>query len=143
MLSLDAYWTFYCFLDIVYWRSVNKQRTQLHFHKLTCASVCMCVYVYTHTLSHVQLVATPRTVCSPRTVGSSVHGISQTRIREQVAIPFYRGSSLPRDQSHISRVCCIGSQVLYHQHHLESPDLYLEKRKCLVLQYLLFVHTML
>ena len=34
--------------------------------------------------------------CSPP--GSSVHGISQTKTLEWVAIPFSRGSSQPRDQ---------------------------------------------
>ena len=33
--------------------------------------------------------------CSPP--GSSVHGILQARILEQVAMPFSRGSSQPRD----------------------------------------------
>ena len=35
-------------------------------------------------------------------LGSSVHGISQGRILEWVAIPFFRGPSWPRDQAHIS-----------------------------------------
>ena len=35
--------------------------------------------------------------CSP--LGSSVHGILQTRILEWFAIPFSRGSSCPRDQT--------------------------------------------
>ena len=34
--------------------------------------------------------------------GSSVHGISQARILEWVALPSSRGSSWPRDQTHIS-----------------------------------------
>ena len=34
--------------------------------------------------------------------GSSVHGILQARILEWVAIPFSRGSSQPRDPTHIS-----------------------------------------
>ena len=38
--------------------------------------------------------------CSP--LGSSVHGISWERIREWVGIPFSRGSSWPRDQTHVS-----------------------------------------
>ena len=38
--------------------------------------------------------------CSP--LGSSVHGISQARILEWIAISFYRGSSRPRGQTHIS-----------------------------------------
>ena len=37
--------------------------------------------------------------CSPP--GSSVHGISQARILEWVAISFSRGSSWPRDQTHV------------------------------------------
>ena len=40
--------------------------------------------------------------CSP--LGSSVHGISQARILEWVAIPFSRESSQPRDQIHISYI---------------------------------------
>ena len=35
--------------------------------------------------------------------GSSVHGILQAKILEWVAIPFSRGSSLPRDQIWVSR----------------------------------------
>ena len=42
---------------------------------------------------------------------SSVHGISQARILECIAIVFSRGSSWPRDQIH---VYCIGRWVLYH-----------------------------
>ena len=40
--------------------------------------------------------------CSPP--GSSVHGISQARILERVAIPFSRGSSQPRDPTHITLI---------------------------------------
>ena len=47
--------------------------------------------------------------CSPP--GSSVHGIFEARILEQVAISFSRGSSRPRDQTCVS---CIGRQILYH-----------------------------
>ena len=50
--------------------------------------------------------------------GSSVHGIPKARILERVAISFSRGSSWPRDWTHISWVSCIGRQVLYCQHHL-------------------------
>ena len=38
--------------------------------------------------------------CSPP--GTCVHGISQARILEWVAIPFSRGSSRPRDQTQVS-----------------------------------------
>ena len=40
--------------------------------------------------------------------GSSAHGISQARILEWVATSSSRGSSLPRDQIHVS---CIGRQI--------------------------------
>jgi len=45
---------------------------------------------------------------------SSVHGIFQARILEWVAISFSRGSSWPRDQTHIPCVSCTGKQILYH-----------------------------
>ena len=43
------------------------------------------------------------TLCNPMDCslpGSSVHGILQERIPEWVAIPFPRGTSQPRDQTH-------------------------------------------
>ena len=46
--------------------------------------------------------------CSPP--GSSVHGILQSRILEWVAISSSRGSSQPRDRTHIFYVSCIGSR---------------------------------
>ena len=56
-----------------------------------------------------------RTFCSPldwRPPGSSVHGISQARRLEGGAISFSKGSSRPRDQTHIS---CIGRWILRHR----------------------------
>ena len=47
--------------------------------------------------------------CSPP--GSPVHGISQTRIVEWVAISFSRGSSRPRHQTCVP---CAGRKLLYH-----------------------------
>ena len=47
--------------------------------------------------------------CSPP--GSSVHGILQARILRWAAISFSRGSSQPRDQTHVSS---IGRWILYH-----------------------------
>ena len=47
--------------------------------------------------------------CSPP--GSSVHGISQARILEWVAISFSRESSQPRNWTHVSY---IGRQILDH-----------------------------
>ena len=50
--------------------------------------------------------------CSPP--GSSVHGILQAKILERVAMPSSRGSSWPRNCTHIPYVSCVGRQVLYH-----------------------------
>ena len=44
--------------------------------------------------------------------GSSVHGILQARILEWVAMPSSRGSSRPRDRTHVYCVCCSG-RILY------------------------------
>ena len=46
--------------------------------------------------------------------GSSVHGISQVRILEWVAISCSKGSSRPKDWTHVSWASCIGRQILYH-----------------------------
>ena len=72
------------------------------------------MYIYTHihqilfsylvvvqSLCHAQFFCNPMD-CSPP--GSSVHGISQARILEWVAIAFSRGSSQPRDQTCISYI---------------------------------------
>ena len=44
--------------------------------------------------------------------GSSVHGVLQERILEWVAISFSRGSSQPRDQTHVSCVSLIATNSL-------------------------------
>ena len=48
--------------------------------------------------------------CSPP--GSSVHGSLQPRKLEWVAMPPSRGSSQPRDSTHVSYVPCVGRQIL-------------------------------
>ena len=50
--------------------------------------------------------------CSP--LGSYVHGILQARILRWVAISSSRGSSQPKDQTHVPSVSCTGRRVLYH-----------------------------
>ena len=54
------------------------------------------------------------TLCNPMDCSppcSSVHVIFQARILEWVAISFSRGSSRPRDWTHVS---CTGRRILYH-----------------------------
>jgi len=83
--------------------------------------------------------------CSPP--DSFVHGISGVRILEWVTISFSRGSSRPRDWTHLS---CTGRQVFFlffffkplsHQggplHHL-NPIIFTRKEKCLFCGNLLF-----
>ena len=64
---------------------------------------------------HAKSFQPPLTLCNPidcSPPGSSVHGMLQARILEWLAMPFSRGSSGPRDGTHISYVSCIGKQVL-------------------------------
>ena len=53
--------------------------------------------------------------------GSSVHGISQARILEWVAISFPRTSSWPRDRTQVS---CIVRKILYHWATREAQGKY-------------------
>ena len=67
-------------------------------------------------LSTVQLFFDPMDCSQP---GSPVHGISQARILEWVAISSSRGSSQPSDGTYVS---CVGRQILYQSlSHLGSP----------------------
>ena len=45
---------------------------------------------------------------------SSIHGILQARILEWAAISYSRGSSQPRNRTHVSCVSCFGRQILCH-----------------------------
>ena len=77
---------------------------QLHLKKLC---VCMCF----KSLQSCPTLCNPMDGSSP---GSSVCGILQARILEWVVMPSFRGSSWPREQTHVSYVSCIGRRVLYH-----------------------------
>ena len=46
--------------------------------------------------------------------GSSVHGIFQAKILKWVAVSSSRGSSQPRNQTHVSCFSCTGGWILYH-----------------------------
>ena len=71
-----------------------------------------------HTLAgtHAKQLQLCPTLCNPTDgspPGSSVRGILQARILEWVAMPSSRGSSQPRDWTHVSYVSCTGRWVLY------------------------------
>ena len=71
-------------------------------------SVCVCVC----SVAQLCLTHCGPMDCSPPV--SSVHGISQARILEWVAIFLYRESSQPRDQTYVSCISCINRWILYH-----------------------------
>ena len=76
----------------------GKELTSDRSRVCVCLSVCLCVCVS---------LCDPMD-CSPS--GSSVHGILQARLEWGVAIyPFSRGSSPPRDGTHVS---CIAGRFL-------------------------------
>ena len=59
---------------------------------------------------HAQSLQSCPTLCDPmdhNPPSSYVHGILKARILEWVVMPFFRGSSWPRVQTHISCVSCI------------------------------------
>ena len=85
-----------------------------------CVHVCVCVCVY-------GLYSPP---------SSSVHGILQTRILEWVAMLSSRGSSWPKDWTHISYVSCTGRRVLYHWFHLGSLYIYV----CIYIHTYIYTH---
>ena len=76
--------------------------------------------------------------CSPP--GSSVHGILQGRLLEWVAMPSARGSSWPRDRTHISLYLktCIGRRVLYHWEVPPGKPLFLIT--CLLISQMAYVN---
>ena len=79
-----------------------------------CACVCVCVHASVHAYMVVQSLSCVRLFCDPvdySLPGSSVHGISQARTLEWVAISFSMGSSQSRDWTWVS---CIDGWILYH-----------------------------
>ena len=67
--------------------------------------------LYNYTRLVIWVAQSGLTLCEPmdyRPEGSSAHGIIQARILEWVTIFYSRGSSQPKDQTHISSVSCFG-----------------------------------
>ena len=88
----------------------------LIFEARLCVCVCVCV------CARAQLYPT---LCSPMDYSppsSAVHGISQARILEKVALLSSRGSSQPKDQTHISGISCTGRRTLYQLSHHGSSE---------------------
>ena len=79
--------------------------------------VCVCVCVCARSQSYLTLCN--RMDYSPPS--SSVHGIFQARILQYIASSFFRGSSRPRDQTHLSCAFCVGRWVLCQLRQLGKP----------------------
>ena len=89
---------------LIWNQSFPWSSTVVKDHTAACVCVCVCAQ------------SSP-TLCDPMdysSPGSIVHGIFQARILEQIAISFPRGSSRPKDQTHISCISCTDRWILYH-----------------------------
>ena len=98
-----------------------------------CVCVCVCARARARACSVAQscLNLCDPMDCSPP--DSSVHGISQGRILEWVAISASRGSSQSRNQT---QVFCIGRWVLWPLSHQGSPVTGFKQQACVwVLSY--------
>ena len=102
----------------VFMNGTGRNPRELH----TLSTACMCV------CSIAQLCP----MNCPMDCSSSVHGISQARILEWVAISFSRGSSWPRSWTHISCISCMGRWVVYHWATWEASTVWGHSKKMVV-----------
>ena len=83
-----------------------------------------CSYLAYSSLPRCSVAHSCLTLCDPRDCSQRcvfVHGISQARILEWIAISSSRGSSQPRDQTRVSSISRIVRQILYHCTSWEAP----------------------
>ena len=98
-------------------------------HVCVCVCVCMCVggcvgeCVSAHAHSVVSNTSDPMD-CSPPV--SSVHGVSQVKILEWVAISYSRESSRSKNLTHIS---CLAGRFFYHWATKNGDTLYSQFKK--------------
>ena len=101
------------------------------------------IYIYIYILSCWLCAQSCLTLCNPMDCslpGSSIHGIFQARILEWVAISFCRGSTRPKDRTHLSCVSCLDRQILYHYTTWEVHMNTISHLYCIL--HILYVHTM-
>ena len=93
------------------WTHISCIGRQILYHRALREVIYMCVCACVKFLQSCPTLC-DHMACSPP--GSSVNGILQARILEWIAMPSFRWSSWPRDQTHIFYVSHIGTRVLYH-----------------------------
>ena len=98
--------------------SLTDKCMSIDIYMCACMCVCVCVCVCTRSCpTHCHPMN-----CSPP--GSSVHGVFQAIILEQVAISYSKGSSPPRYRICVSCISCIVRRFLYHSSHLGGLYMY-------------------
>ena len=135
VISIMTYMSYICCTDYIHcmslldWLFFTQHRTLHHSDGCVCqlyAVVWICHGLFnslsrsTWLLLVCSVAQSCPTLCDPGDCsppGSSVHGISQARILEWLAISSSRGSSWSRDWTHVS---CIGQRILYHWTFWES-----------------------
>ena len=101
MILVEKYLCYYRTQGFV---SLSRETTSLYFQRDTILHWLVPFIIY-----YPIGAESCSTLCDPmdcRPPGSSVHGISQARILEWVAISVSRASSWSRDQTHVSCVSC-------------------------------------
>ena len=93
----------------VLWRNICSHFNyflRIDFQKWNYRSKAMILYTHRHIYIKSKLLGPP-IIMGCNLSGFSVHGILQAKILEWVAMPSFRGSSWPRDQTCIFYVSCI------------------------------------
>ena len=94
-----------------------KVDKSFYHHNSDKLMIIRCVCVCARACAHMRMHSIVSDSLWPHGLGppsSSVHGIFQARILEQVAISYSRGPSQPRDQTHVSCISYIGRRIFYH-----------------------------
>ena len=100
--------------SLVGWEGGPRRRGYMHTYSWFTSSYAAANTTVRYVCSVAQSCPTLCGLMGYSPPGSSAHRIFQARILEWVAMPFSRGSSKPRDQTHVSYVSCIGRQILFY-----------------------------
>ena len=85
------------------------------------AAIAGCVVMCSYSLSHCPTLCDPLDWSPP---GSSVHGDCPGKTAGALAVSFSRGSSQPRDHTHVSHIACMGRWILYYCLTSEAPHIF-------------------